>query len=44
MVIPVGDLETQEMIRIKRIDETNFSQSKLGVFSFVPMLENTNNI
>ncbi len=41
LVIPVGNLDTQEMIRIIRVDETNFKQEKFGEFSFVPMLENT---
>lgn len=42
LVIPVGDLDSQQMIRITRIDETNFKEEKFGEFSFVPMLENTN--
>jgi protein-L-isoaspartate(D-aspartate) O-methyltransferase len=42
LVIPVGNLESQEMIRVKKIDETNFVQEKFGKFSFVPMLENKN--
>lgn len=42
LVIPVGDLNSQEMIRIKKLDETNFEQETFGDFSFVPMLENTN--
>jgi protein-L-isoaspartate(D-aspartate) O-methyltransferase len=42
LVIPVGDLDKQEMIRITKLDETNFQQEKFGEFSFVPMLENKN--
>lgn len=42
LVIPVGNLEKQEMIRIKKIDESNFEQENFGEFSFVPMLENRN--
>jgi protein-L-isoaspartate(D-aspartate) O-methyltransferase len=43
LVIPVGNLEKQDMIRVKKIDETNFEQENFGEFSFVPMLENKNN-
>jgi protein-L-isoaspartate(D-aspartate) O-methyltransferase len=42
LVIPVGNLEKQEMIRIKKIDDSNFEQENFGEFSFVPMLENRN--
>lgn len=42
LVIPVGDLEKQEMIRITKIDDTNFEEERFGEFSFVPMLENKN--
>lgn len=42
LVIPVGDLDKQEMIRITKIDDSNFQQEKFGTFSFVPMLENKN--
>lgn len=42
MVIPVGDLSKQDMIRITRTSETEFQQESFGQFSFVPMLENTN--
>lgn len=42
LVIPVGDLEKQEMIRITKIDENNFEEERFGEFSFVPMLENKN--
>jgi protein-L-isoaspartate(D-aspartate) O-methyltransferase len=42
LVIPVGDLDSQQMIRITRTDETNFKEEKFGEFSFVPMLESTN--
>jgi protein-L-isoaspartate(D-aspartate) O-methyltransferase len=41
LVIPVGDLDTQEMLRIRRVSETQFTEEVFGNFSFVPMLEKT---
>lgn len=41
MVIPVGEGEEQEMLRITRKSENEFEQTSFGMFSFVPMLENT---
>jgi protein-L-isoaspartate(D-aspartate) O-methyltransferase len=38
MVIPVGEGAEQEMIMIKKKDNNEYEQSKLGVFKFVPML------
>jgi protein-L-isoaspartate(D-aspartate) O-methyltransferase len=43
MIIPVGNEdEDQEMIKIVRKSETQFTQKKMGAFRFVPMLENKN--
>lgn len=41
MVIPVGDLETQEMHRITKISAEEYKEEVFGNFSFVPMLEKT---
>jgi protein-L-isoaspartate(D-aspartate) O-methyltransferase len=41
LVIPVGDLELQQMLRIQRISETEYTEEMFGNFSFVPMLEKT---
>jgi protein-L-isoaspartate(D-aspartate) O-methyltransferase len=41
LVIPVGDLDTQEMLRIQRVSETQYTEEVFGNFSFVPMLEKT---
>lgn len=40
MVLPVGEGETQEMLRLTKISEHEFNTEKFGEFSFVPMLEN----
>ncbi len=40
MVIPVGG-DTQHMIRITRLSETEFEQEDYGRFAFVPMLKGT---
>lgn len=42
LVIPVGEGEKQEMILIEKDLEGETHISKKGVFSFVPMLKNTN--
>lgn len=42
LVIPVGDLSVQEMIRVTKIDDDKFKEERFGQFSFVPMLENKN--
>lgn len=39
MIIPVGAGEQQVMKRIVKTSEWNFTEEDLGVFSFVPMLE-----
>jgi protein-L-isoaspartate(D-aspartate) O-methyltransferase len=41
LVIPVGDLELQQMLRIQRVTETEYTEEMFGNFSFVPMLEKT---
>jgi protein-L-isoaspartate(D-aspartate) O-methyltransferase len=41
LVIPIGEGEKQLMQRITKISEKEFKTEEFGVFSFVPMLENT---
>jgi protein-L-isoaspartate(D-aspartate) O-methyltransferase len=41
LVIPVGDLDQQQMLRIQRVSENGFTEEMFGNFSFVPMLEKT---
>ena len=41
LVIPVGDLDQQQMLRIRKTGENEFSEELFGNFSFVPMLEKT---
>lgn len=41
LVIPVGDLDQQQMLRIRKTDENAFTEELFGNFSFVPMLEKT---
>lgn len=41
MVIPVGDLDSQEMHRITKISDSEYKVEVFGNFSFVPMLEKT---
>ena len=41
MVIPIGAGKEQEMLLIKKDQDGSFAQSKLGFFSFVPMLKET---
>jgi protein-L-isoaspartate(D-aspartate) O-methyltransferase len=41
MVIPVGDLDTQEMHRITKISDSEYKEEVFGNFSFVPMLKKT---
>jgi protein-L-isoaspartate(D-aspartate) O-methyltransferase len=41
LVIPVGETD-QEMLRITRVSETEFSREEFGSFRFVPLLENKN--
>lgn len=39
MIIPLGESETQEMQRIRKISETEYETETFGNFSFVPMLQ-----
>lgn len=39
LVIPIGDGDTQEMLRFTKNSDTDFSVEKFGKFSFVPMLQ-----
>lgn len=41
MIIPVGDLDSQEMHKITKLSETEYKEEVYGNFSFVPMLEKT---
>jgi len=43
LVIPVGDTDNQIMTCIKRINETDFTQTDYGTCRFVPLLENVAN-
>ena len=38
MVIPVGDKQTQKMIRITRVSAQEFQREELQYFRFVPLL------
>ncbi len=40
MLIPLGEGDTQEMIWLKKINESNFDKKILGNFKFVPLLQN----
>lgn len=42
MVIPVGEGESQKMIRITKAKDGTIRQEELGVFTFVPMLQGRN--
>ncbi len=37
LVIPVGDQETQKMIRVKKLDENKLVTENFGSFKFVPL-------
>jgi hypothetical protein len=39
MVIPVGELDQLEMLKIIRVSETRFERSKHGIFRFVPFVK-----
>ncbi len=39
MVIPFGEGDTQQMIRIKRLDNNEFEKETFDYFTFVPMLK-----
>lgn len=40
MLIPLGEGETQEMVWLKKVSESNFDKKILGNFKFVPLLQN----
>jgi len=42
MVIPVGDNNTQRMLRIKKISNTSYIEEDHGNFAFVPFVAGTN--
>ena len=39
IIIPIGEGETQEMIKVTKVSEKETSVEEFGEFSFVPMLE-----
>mgnify|MGYP006975257254 FL=1 len=39
MVIPFGEGEVQQMIRITRLDKNEFEKETFSNFTFVPMLK-----
>jgi protein-L-isoaspartate(D-aspartate) O-methyltransferase len=41
MVIPIGDDQTQKMIRITKTSESSYEQKAFGNYSFVPFLKGT---
>lgn len=41
LVAPIGPRNTQEMIRITKIDDTKYKHESFGKFVFVPMLKGT---
>ena len=41
LIIPVGDLESQQMLRITKTTDGELIEEMFGNFSFVPMLEKT---
>lgn len=42
LIIPVGEGESQEMILIEKISDTEYRQTQHGLFRFVPMLTEKN--
>lgn len=42
LVIPVGEGDTQEMFLIEKLSDTEYRQTKHGMFRFVPMLTEKN--
>lgn len=40
MIIPLGEGDVQEMVWLKKVNETNFDKKILGNFRFVPLLQN----
>jgi protein-L-isoaspartate(D-aspartate) O-methyltransferase len=43
LVIPLGEGDMQQMLRITRKDEKRYEKEKLDYFTFVPMLKGTSN-
>jgi protein-L-isoaspartate(D-aspartate) O-methyltransferase len=41
LVIPVGEGDTQEMLRIRKLPDGTVETENHGTFSFVPMLQDT---
>ena len=41
LIIPVGNMEVQQMLRITKISDAEVKEEMFGNFSFVPMLEKT---
>ncbi len=44
MIIPVGDEETQEMIKVTRMADDDYQTERFGSFSFVPFLSGTDTL
>ena len=42
MVAPIGELHSQDMLKITKIEETKFKKENFGKFVFVPMLKGKN--
>ena len=42
IVAPIGESRIQEMVRIRKISEMEFSTEKFGNFAFVPMIKGVN--
>ena len=40
LVIPLGEGESQQMLRLTKTEDGSYTEEKFGTFSFVPMLEN----
>ncbi len=40
LLIPLGEGETQQMVWLKKMSDTNFDKKVLGNFKFVPLLQN----
>lgn len=44
LLIPLGEGETQEMVWLKKVNDTSFDKKVLGNFKFVPLLQNKSGI
>jgi protein-L-isoaspartate(D-aspartate) O-methyltransferase len=40
MIIPIGEGVSQEMIWLKKTSQTTFDKKTMGIFNFVPLLQN----